>query len=135
MIVADTGAVLALLDAAHPRHADLLHLWQQDPAAWLLPSPILPEIDYLARRILGARVARLFLDDVVSGAFAIEFADRDIVRRAAALDAQHADLEAGFVDCAVAAVGERINAAAIATLDERHFAVLAGGTPLYPRDL
>jgi uncharacterized protein len=135
VIVADTGAVLALLDAAHPRHADLLRLWEQDPAAWLLPSPVLPEIDYLARRILGTRVARLFLADVASGAFPVERLGRADISRAVELDAQHADLDAGFVDCAVVAVAERVDARAIATLDERDMRVLAPETALYPRDL
>lgn len=135
MIVADTGAVLALLDAAHPRHAELLRLWEQDPAAWLLPWAVLPEIDHLARRILGPQVARLFLQDVAAGAFAVEDLQPADVRNAVELDLRHAGLRAGLVDCVVAAIAARIGVTAIATLDERDFAVLAPSTPLYPRDL
>lgn len=135
MIIADTDAVLALLDTAHPAHEILLPLWERDPAAWLLPWAILPEVDYLARRILGERVARLFLGDVASGAFAVEGLERADLVRAVELDTQYSDLRAGLVDCVVCAVSERIRPAAIATLDERDFSVLVPEMRLYPRDL
>jgi uncharacterized protein len=135
LIVADTGAVLALLDADDRHHAALLALWEEEPDGWILPWAILPEVDYLARRYLGARAARLFLADVASGAFTVEYGTSADTVRAAALDARHAALGAGLVDCVVVAIAERLNAGAIATLDERDFAVLAGAHRLYPRDL
>jgi len=72
MIVADTGAVLSLLDADDRHHAVLRALFEQRPAAWLLPWAILPEVDYLARTQLGARVAEAFRGDLAGGAFVIE---------------------------------------------------------------
>ena len=56
MIVADTGAIIALLDADDPHHPTLRALYKKRPEAWLLPWAILPEIDYLAATQLGARV-------------------------------------------------------------------------------
>jgi hypothetical protein len=136
IIVADTSAVLALLDADDRHHAVLRELWEDDPTAWVLPWAVLPEIDYLARRHLDTRTADLFLDDVCNGGFTVEYGERGDVSRSTDLNRQHAALGLGLVDGVVAAVAERLDAGAIATLDVRHFGVIApAGMPqLLPRD-
>ena len=48
MIVADTGAIIALLDADDPHHHTLRALYKKRPEAWLLPWAILPEVDMSA---------------------------------------------------------------------------------------
>jgi uncharacterized protein len=135
-VVADTSAVLALIDADDAHHGVMLELWSRDPDAWVLPWAVLPEIDYLLRKHVSAATARLFLDDVCSGGFVVEYGDRSDVVRARELDAQYADLGLGLVDGVVGAMAERLRARAIATLDVRHFGALAlAGAPLlYPRD-
>jgi predicted nucleic acid-binding protein len=70
MIVADTGGVLALLNADDQHHAAVRALYQQD-AAWILPWAILPEVDYLAARRMGDHVARAFADDLRDGLFEV----------------------------------------------------------------
>jgi len=137
VIVADTSAVLALLDADDAHHESLRLLWEADPDAWVLPWAVLPEIDYLARRHLGVAAARLFLRDVMDGSFAVEHGRPADLIRAHELDAQYADLDLGLVDGVVAAVAERLGASAIATLDERDFGPLelSGKPSLFPRDL
>ena len=137
MIVADTGAVLALLDAEDPHHAALAGVYRQRPADWLLPWAILPEVDYLAGAHLGRRVQRAFLDDLAAGAFAVEWGSAADLRRAAEIDGGYAALGLGLVDAAVLAVAERVGARAIATLDLRHFGTLRlpAGVRLLPRDL
>ncbi|MBR9988979.1 MAG: PIN domain-containing protein, partial [Gemmatimonadetes bacterium] len=92
IIVADTSAVLALLDADDRHHKALRDLWEADPSAWVLPWAILPEIDYLARRYLGVATARLFLRDLSSSGFTVEYGEPDDVRRAEELDRRYADL-------------------------------------------
>ena len=53
MIVADTGAVVALLDSGDRHHERLRELYLSDPDAWVLPGAILPEVDYLVATQLG----------------------------------------------------------------------------------
>jgi uncharacterized protein len=137
VIVADTGAIIALLDADDAHHDRLRALFSERPARWLLPWAILPEVDYLAREHLGVRVARAFLADLAAGAFTVEWGHEADVDRARELDARHAGLGLGLVDGVVMAIAERRKAEAIATLDLRHFAAvrLRGAPRLLPRDL
>ncbi|HEX5475164.1 MAG TPA: PIN domain-containing protein [Vicinamibacterales bacterium] len=135
MVVADTGAVVALLDKGDRHHAALRAMYEADPAAWILPWAILPEVDYLVATELGASAQRVWLDDLASGAFAVEWgADRDLVA-AHRFAERYASLEMGLVDGAVMAVAERLRAD-IATLDLRHFGAVrfAHAPRLLPRD-
>jgi predicted nucleic acid-binding protein len=137
MIVADTGAVLALLDADDRHHASLRALFEDRPAAWVLPWAILPEVDYLAHTQLGRRVADAFLADLAAGAFVVEWGDEADLDRAHELNARYRALKLGLVDTVVMAVAERRQADAIATLDLRHFAAveMRRRLKLFPRDL
>jgi uncharacterized protein len=74
---------------------------------------------------------------VSSAAITVEWGERTDVTRAAELNRRHASLGPGLTDGVVAAVAERLDAGAIATLDLRHFGAIApaGAPRLYPRDL
>lgn len=137
MIVADTGAIIALIDGDDRHHAAMAALFEDDPGAWVLPWAILPEVDYLLSTHVSEPAAAAFRDDLANGAFVVEWGtDNDLVR-AQALCAQYQALRLGLVDAVVAAVAERLGAAAIATVDLRDFGALriAGAPKLYPRDL
>ena len=136
-IVADTGAVIALVDADDRHHESLRQLFEDDPDEWVLPWAILPEVDYLLATRVGARAQSAFLDDLAAGAFAVEWGDQADLQRANTLCDQYADLKMGLVDGVVIAVAERLEASAIATFDLRHFGAVAieGNPRLYPRDL
>lgn len=137
MIVADTGAILALLDADDRHHAALRSLFERQPHAWRLPWAILPEVDYLATAHLGPEVAAAFADDLVSGVFIVDWGEAADLERARAIDRRYRSLRLGLVDTVVMGIAERRRAAAIATLDLRHFGAvkLRGAPRLYPRDL
>jgi hypothetical protein len=137
VIVADTGAVVALLDADDRHHEALRQLFEEDPGAWVLPWAVLPEIDYLALSRLGLPVELAFLADLADGVFAVEWGDARDVARAREIARRHRALKLGLVDAVVIAVAERLGAEAIATLDLRHFSALTirGNPRLLPRDI
>lgn len=137
MIVADTGALLALIDADDRHHGALRELFERDPGAWVVPWAVLPEVDYLLGARVGRAARRAFVEDLADGGFAVEWGRPEDLERARELDARHSDLGIGLVDGAVMAVCERLGAGAIATLDLRHFGAveIAGRPRLVPRDL
>lgn len=136
MIVADTGAMIALIDRDEKHHRVLRKLYDATAEEWLLPWAILPEVNYLLASRLGARVQGAFLADLTEGAFQIEWGDdRDLIR-AVGLCRQQPGLNIGLVDGVVIAIAERRRAEVIATLDLRHFAAvpIKGNPKLWPRD-
>ena len=137
MIVADTGAVYALVDSRDRNYRALRSLFESDPDAWVLPWAILPEVDYLVGKRLGAKVEEAFLGDVAEGRFAVAWGDEGDLVEALRICRRHRALKLGLVDAVVMAVAERLEAAAIATLDVRDFGAvkLKGDPKLYPRDL
>jgi predicted nucleic acid-binding protein len=137
VIVADTGAIVALLDRTDPHHDALRALFEDRPGAWVLPWAILPEVDFLAGSQLGARVQDAFFRDVAEGLYHVAFGDQDDVISAQRLHAKHRALALGLVDACVMAIAERLRAEAIATFDLRHFGAvkLRGSPKLLPRDL
>lgn len=136
MIVADTGAVIALVDADDRHHESLRALFEADPGAWVIPWATLPEIDYLLATHVGKGAQDAFLSDLADGTFTVEWGRLEDVVRARALHGKYRALRLGLVDGVVIAIAERLRAGAIATLDLRHFgAVVIRGRPkLLPRD-
>ncbi|HEX9635913.1 MAG TPA: PIN domain-containing protein [Acidobacteriota bacterium] len=137
MIVADTGAVLALIDADDRHHRRLRGLFEQDPEVWILPWAVLPEVDYLVSEHLGARAQETLLSDLAAGNYIVEWGQESDLLRAAAICRRHRALRVGLVDGVVIATAERLGAEAIATLDLRHFGAIEidGHPKLLPRDL
>ena len=137
MIVADTGAVLALIDADDRHHGPLRAVFESNPAAWLLPWAILPEVDYLVAAHVGQRAEEAFLADLAEGSLAVEWGDERDLTEAHRICKRHKALKLGLVDAVVIAIAQRLRAETIATLDLRHFAAVAirGAPRLIPRDL
>jgi predicted nucleic acid-binding protein len=136
VIVADTGAILALVDKGDRHHAVIRELYEDRPGDWLLPWAILPEVDYLVGSQLGDRAQETFLNDLAEGSFAVEYGRHADVERAHVIARKHSALNIGLVDAVVIATAERLRADAIATLDLRHFGVvkMIGSPKLLPRD-
>ena len=136
MIVADTGALIALFDRSDRHHDDVRLLYEADPDAWVLPWAILPEVDYLTATHLGQRAQDLWLADLASGAFSVEWGRPDDLSAAERICRRYKVLRLGLVDAVVIAVAERLRASAIATVDLRHFGAIAikGRPKLLPRD-
>jgi len=135
VIVADTGAMLALLDRGDRHHESMRDLYSAEPNAWILPWAILPEVDYLAATRLGDHAQRLWFGDLATGAFIVEWSKDADLAAAQAISERYSSLSIGLVDAVVMAIAERLRAD-IATLDLRHFAAvqLRHAPRLLPRD-
>ncbi len=135
MIVADTGAIVALIDADDEHHEVMAAEFDRDPN-WILPWAILPEVDYLLLTHVGEHAEQLFVRDIADGAYTLEWNEPGDFARAHELCGKYASLRLGLVDAVVIAVAERLRPDAIATLDVRDFgAVKIRGAPkLFPRD-
>jgi hypothetical protein len=136
VIVADTGALIALFDRSDRHHDDLRLVYEENPDAWVLPWAILPEVDYLTATHLGPKARDLWLADLAAGSFNVEWGRAEDLVAAERLCRRHRALRIGLVDAIVIAVAERLRATAIATLDLRHFGAIAikGRPRLLPRD-
>ena len=137
MIVADTGAIVALIDRSDGHHRALRGLYERDPHAWVLPWAILPEVDYLVGAHVSARAQEAFLADLADGTFGVSWGDEGDLDEARRLTERYRALRMGLVDAVVIAIAIRVKARAIATLDLRHFAAVTipGNPKLLPRDL
>lgn len=136
MIVADTGALVALIDADDRYHGYMRDLYERDPDRWVVPWAVLPEVDYLVSSHVGDEAARAFMADVAEGIYAIDWGLPADLARAYDLNQRYRALGLGLVDAVVIAIAERRHSKVIATLDLRHFgAVEIRGRPkLLPRD-
>jgi len=125
------------VDADDRHHAALRGLYQDDPDAWVVPWAVLPEVDYLLAEHVGPKARDAFLSDLGDGVWAVAWGDEQDLVRAAELQRRYRALAVGLVDGVVISVAERLGAEAIATLDLRHFGVVAieGKPKLLPRDL
>jgi len=128
---------VALVDADDRHHGALRRLYEDDPDAWVVPWAVLPEVDYLLAEHVGPKARDAFLSDLRDGVWAVEWGDDLDLVRAAELHRRYRALAVGLVDGVVISVAERLGAEAIATLDLRHFGVvaIAGKPKLLPRDL
>ncbi len=127
MVVADTGALYALVDRSDKWHSAVVAWWGTRAGLVIVPAPVLPELCYLLQTRLGPRAEQAFLGAVAAGEFDIEALEADDYARVAALTSAYADLPLGFTDAAVIAVAERIGTRDVLTTDRRHFGVVRPG--------
>jgi uncharacterized protein len=106
-IVVDTGPLVSAIDKDDPAHRMASTVMRHLRRAAIVPSPVMVEVDHLARRRAGDAAARKFMKTVIGGAHEIAFATQGLMRRAAELDGRYADLNLGVVDGCVMAIAER----------------------------
>ena len=117
-VLVDTNAILALLNAHDPNHLAAKRLL---PLSFILPSLVLPEVDYLASTRLGASVARAFQRAVIRGDFELVHTTTSDFTRALEIQEQQSDLTLGLVDSSIMAIAERLQIPRVFTFDRRHF--------------
>jgi predicted nucleic acid-binding protein len=124
VLVVDTGPLFAALDADDRDHERCAVLLRDSGEDLVVPGPVLVELDYFVRKLLGVDAWAMFVADVVAGAYRLEDVDERTLERAADLERAYAALPLGLVDASVIALCERLGETKVATLDRRHFSVV-----------
>lgn len=122
MIVLDTSAIIALLDADDPDHARVSAALATERPPFVIAAGSLSEIGYLIERDYGQRAVAGFLDDIAEGRFTFDCGNDDF-GRIRALVLRYEDLSLGVADAAVIACAER-SGGRVMTLDRRDFDVV-----------
>ena len=123
-VIADTGALYALVDRSDAWHARVVAWWTRNREPVVVPVSVIPEVTYLLQSRIGAAADIGFVQAIVDGEFTIESVEADDFDRAVNIMQQYADLPLGFVDATIVAVAERLEAREILTTDRRHFGVV-----------
>ncbi|MBZ8182109.1 PIN domain-containing protein [Oscillatoria salina IIICB1] len=118
-LIADTSGIIALLDRDDSYH-ELAKKAIKNKQVFV-PVTILPEVDYLATKYLGERVARAFLKDVNNDNFHLLPFDLVDLGKASEIMGRYRDLPLGLVDASLLVLAERYSLTKILTLDRRHF--------------
>ncbi len=118
-VLLDTGGWLRALAGDEPFASVLT-----SAAHAIVPAPVLPEVDWHLRK--RRRDMQRLLREIAEGRYEyVECTIADVVR-AAEIDRKFADVGLGFVDSAVAAIGERLQVLRVLTTDSDFAAIRVG---------
>ena len=123
-LILDTGPLVAAADRDDAAHTSCRELIDRADELLVVPSPVLPEFDYLASGAVGPGPMISILRDIEAGAVVVEDLEVDDYLRVRELMDAYADMDVGFVDAAVLAIVERLGEVKLATLDRRHFSAM-----------
>ena len=128
-MLVDTGGLVAFADRRDRFHFVCRRFFEEHAQfeTLIVPVTVLPEVDYLVSRNMGAEAAASFLEQITTGELQWEFMSVDDFPRITELMRQYADSNIGFADASIVALAERLGIRRIPTLDRRHFG------PIRPR--
>jgi uncharacterized protein len=138
VIVIDTSAIVAYMNAADTHHAQVSR-WLEAEDDDLVTTPlIVAEVDHLVGVHGGPAAQSALRADLLAGAYLLEWWS-EAIGEAVDVAARYADNGLGLADASLVALAKHVGTISIATLDERHFRVvrpLAGGDAfrLRPQD-
>jgi uncharacterized protein len=118
-LIADISGIIALLDRDDLHHQAAVEAIKGQKI--YISVTVLPEVDYLASKYLGERVARTFLEDIERDNFALLPFELVDLKKATSIMARYRDLPLGLVDASLLVLAERYSINQILTLDRRHF--------------
>jgi len=118
-VIADTSGIIAFLNRDDRYHEAVVEIVKTKNI--LIPVTVLPEVDYLATKYLGERVARTFLEDITEGNFAYLSIDITDLARTNQIMKRYKGFPLDLVDASLVALAERYQIRQILTLDRRHF--------------
>ena len=128
-LIADTSGIIALLDRDDRYHQAAVEAVKNQKV--YVPVTVLPEVDYLATKYLGERVARAFLEDINRQKFSLLPFESVDLTKATPIMARYRDLPLGLVDASLLVLAERYSINRILTLDRRHFNLLQSDKVTY----
>lgn len=133
-VLLDTGIVYAYYDASDSWHRRALGLFERESGPFLIPAPIIPEVDHLLGHRLGRSAREAFSEGILAGDYLVVEVPANRYARVFEIDRRFADLDLGFADAAVVAIAEALDLPRIATTDRRDFEPLAAplGLTLLP---
>jgi predicted nucleic acid-binding protein len=127
LILADTSALLALLDRDARQHDEVDSFVAAAEEPLVLSPFVLAELDYLVADRFGVDAELAVLADVSEGAYELAPFEGPDVTRARTIIVQYRDLRIGLTDASLVVLAERCGTNRVLTLDERHFRALRVG--------
>ena len=123
-ILVDTSALVTIADADEIPHQATLSFVAGTREPLLVPSTVLPEVDYLLTVRLGSHSALAMLRSILSGEFHLQDITPADLARCLELMSEYSDSQIGLVDASIVAIAERLHITRILTLDRRHFRMI-----------
>ncbi len=123
-VLADTGALYALLDRSDAWHGRVLDWWNRSVEPVLVPVTVLPELTYLLAQRIGGHAELAFVRACATDEFTIEPLEGEDITRAADVMTVYRDTPLGFVDASITAMAERLGIVSLLTTDRRHFSLI-----------
>lgn len=122
LAVVDAGPLYATADADDQDHEACRAVLSRGDLRLVIPALVVAEATYFVGRRLGAHAETAFLRGLES--LDVEGPAPEDFARIAELVEIYADFPLGGTDASVIALGERIGAEIVITLDRRHFAAI-----------
>lgn len=116
VVLVDTGLLVAFYDRRDAHHTSVVEFFSQCTSRLVTTVACATEVMWLLKA--DWRVQNEFLQHVAIGVYECEPLQRHDYSRIAELNQQYADLPGDFSDLALVAISERLDIAAIATLDK-----------------
>lgn len=116
VILVDTGLLVAFYDSADFHHSRVVEFFTKCTSRLLTTEGCITEVMWLLTS--DWRVQNEFLTHLANRVYECESLLNQDFARIAELNAQYADLPADFSDLSLVVISERLNIAAIATLDK-----------------
>lgn len=123
-LVLDTGPIVALLNRGDPDHERCARVLAETSESLVVPGPVMVEVDYWCRKLIGLEALEVFIADLMAGAYLWHDLGLTGLERAIEIELQYRELQIGLVDAAVIATCEMLDEERVVTLDRRHFSVI-----------
>lgn len=135
-LLLDTGLLYAYYDRRDHWHVAARQLLVQEAGVLVVPSPVIPEVDYLLSARIGSSAQFAFYRGIIQGGFRVADLPLESYPRVLEINDQYRDLRLGFVNAAILTLAEHLGVGRIATTDRRHFGPVKVAVPLelYPAE-